>query len=158
MSYSDIKDVATDNFDAIILSGGHSFTIEGNDSRLNDEVEIIKNSTQPILGICYGFELIAHAFGTKLELLPAKEKGIITIEVVEPDRIFTNIPSFEVFENHRYVVKETTEDLIVLAQSKDGIEAIKHKTRPLYGVQFHPEMFVEQSCGDEIFDNFLRLV
>ena len=40
---------------------------------------------------------------------------------------------------------------------KDGIEAIRHKTYLIYGVQFHPEMFVDKTCGDEIFHNFLRL-
>jgi anthranilate/para-aminobenzoate synthase component II len=42
-------------------------------------------------------------------------------------------------------------------RSKDGIEAIKHRTRPIYGVQFQPEKFIEPTCGRDIFNNFLKL-
>ncbi len=156
--YSEISTVDPNSFDAIVLSGGHSFPVEGNDERLGQELDLIKGSSKPIFGICYGFEIIAHAFGAKLELMQKGEKGILNIEVVLPDEVFLNIKQFQVFENHRYVAKELPSDMDILARSKDGIEAIKHVTRPIYAVQFHPEMFIEKSCGDEIFNNFLRSI
>ncbi len=158
IKYSEIDTFKPDDFDAIILSGGHVFTVDGNDEQLQKEMALIKNSTRPIFGICFGFEVIAHAFGAKLELMENKEHGILDIEVMEPDDIFLKISFFQVFESHRWVVKEAPKDFIALARSKDGIEAIKHKTKPIYAVQFHPEVFLDKSCGDEIFYNFLHSI
>ncbi len=158
IKYTEIDTINTKDYDATILSGGHDFTVNGNEDRLSMEFDLVINSTKPILGICFGFEIIARAFGSTLVSLPSKEQGIIEIEVVEPNEIFLNIPNFKVFENHRWVIKDATKEISILARSKDGIEAFKHKTKPIYAVQFHPEMFVEKSCGAEIVDNFLNLV
>ncbi len=156
--YSKIDSASAENFDAIVLSGGHSFPVSGNSERLQKEISLVKNSKKQIFGICFGFEVIAEALGAKLELMQIKEQGILDIQVVSPDEIFLNIPNFQVFENHRWIVKEPASEMLVLARSKDGIEAFKHKTKPIYAVQFHPEMFVEKSCGDEIFYNFLNSI
>lgn len=158
IKYSEIKDSNPNDFNAIVLSGGHDFPVDENDKKLQKEINLIKNSTKPILGICFGFEVIAHTLGAKLELMRLKEHGILDIQVVKPDKIFLNISNFKVFESHRWVVKEPVSEMVVLANSKDGVEAFRHKTKPIYAVQFHPEIFVEKSCGDEIFYNFLSIV
>jgi anthranilate/para-aminobenzoate synthase component II len=156
INFSEIQSSSVDNYDVIILSGGHKFPINGNESKLEKEIELIKSTSVPIFGICFGFELIAHCYGAELELMNRKEKGILDINVIVPDVIFDQIPNFKVYESHRWVVKKTSTELIALAESKDGIEAIKHKTKPIYAVQFHPEMVVDKTCGDEIFFNFLN--
>ena len=157
--YSEIDSVCPNDFDAIILSGGHDFPVSGNQTRLQKEIDLVKKSKRPIFGICFGYELIATALGAKLRLLRKKEKGIADIQVVAKDKIFNNIDSFQVFENHRWViVRGSSDNLKVLARSRDGIEIIKHKSKSIYGVQFHPEMFVQQTCGDEILNNFLNLI
>ncbi len=156
IKYSKINSVDPNKFDAIILSGGHKFSVQGNENRLQNEINFIRNAKTKIFGICFGFEIIANAFGAKLERMRSKEKGILEIKVLKQEKIFSNLPNFQVFESHRWVVKEAAENLLALARSKDGIEAIKHKTRPIYAVQFHPEMFVDKTCGDEIFYNFLK--
>ncbi len=102
--------------------------------------------------------MIADAFGAKLGRLPQKEQGILNIEVIEPDQIFLGIPNSQVFDNHHWAVRKLGHELIALARSKDGIEVIKHRAKLIYGVQFHPEMFIEQTCGNEILRNFLHLV
>jgi len=158
VKYSKITTANTDDFDAVVLSGGHDFPVSGNEERLQSEIGLVQNSKKPFFGICFGFEVIAHAFGAKLELMQNKERGILDIQVVEPDEIFLNISNFKVFENHRWVIKEPVSEIIVLARSNDGIEAFKHKNKPIYAVQFHPEMFVEKSCGDEMFHNFLNSI
>ena len=158
VKYPDIGAVDQEDFDAIILSGGHGFPVNGNSQQLQEEMGLVKNSTKPIFGICFGFEIIAHAFGAELEPMQNKKRGVIDIKIVEPDGIFLNLSNIKVFENHRWTVKKSNKALIVLARSEDGIEAIKHKTRPIYAVQFHPEMSVEKNCGDEIFHNFLNSI
>lgn len=161
ISYSQITKKSDDyfkHFDAVILSGGHSVPVVKNEIKLGAEVYLIKNIKKPIFGICYGFEIIASTFGANLEQMKNKEHGILDIKVVIQDDIFKNIPNFKVFESHRWVVKEMSKDLIPLARSKDGVEAIKHINLPIYGVQFHPEILVDQTCGDEIFRNFISLI
>lgn len=157
VSYSEIDTVDPKKFNAVILSGGHNFPVYGNESQLQKEIDFIKNSEAKILGICFGFELIAQTFGAKLELMEERERGILDIQVLENSEIFADVPNLRVFESHRWVVKEPIGDLIALARSKDGIEAIRHKSRPIYAVQFHPEMFLDKTCGDEIFFNFLNM-
>jgi GMP synthase (glutamine-hydrolysing) len=150
ISYSEISNIADlNNYDAIILSGGHNFPVAGNEVKLETEISLVRNTQKPVFGICFGFELIAAAFRAKLELMQSKEKEIIEIEIVNQDDIFKGLPNFKVFENHRWVVKELPENLSSLAVSKFGIEAIKHKTLPIYGVQFHPgPARATQTIGD----------
>lgn len=102
--------------------------------------------------------MIANVFKAELNLMENKEKGIVDIEVIEQDKLFSNIPNFKVFESHRWVVQDAGDNLKALAKSRDGIEVIKHKILPIHAVQFHPEMFVEETCGDEIFNNFLKTI
>lgn len=158
VKYSEINTINSDDFSAIVFSGGHDFPVNGNANRLQKEIDLVINSKNPLFGICFGFEVIAYAFGARLERMQKKEYGVLNIQVVEPDEIFLNIPSFQVFESHRWVVKEPVDDMMVLARSRDGIEAFKHKSRPIYAVQFHPEMYIKKSCGEEIFHNFLNSI
>ena len=73
VKYSDIDTLNLDNFDATILSGGHGFSVMQNEERFSKEVGFIINSPKPILGICFGFELISHTFGGRLKLMENKE-------------------------------------------------------------------------------------
>lgn len=158
IKYSGITSCDINDFDAAILSGGHDFPVYGNEDRLRAEIEFVKNFNKPLFAICFGFELVAHTFGAGLALMQHKEKGILDIQIIVPDQVFSNITEFQVYESHRWSVAELSDDCIALARSKDGIEMIKHTTRPIYASQFHPEMFVDKTCGDEIFNNFLRIV
>ncbi|GBE16315.1 GMP synthase [glutamine-hydrolyzing] [bacterium BMS3Abin15] len=144
-----------DRFDVIILSGSSKFPIFGNEDLYKNEIDLIKNSMKSIIGICLGFELIAHVFGAELKKVDRKIRGIIDISVVRPSELFLQLPNFSVFESHRWVIKKSPEDFVTLAVSKDGIEAFRHKNRKLYGFQFHPSVFTDKTCGDEIFNNLL---
>jgi GMP synthase (glutamine-hydrolysing) len=156
--YQDIEKFDFTNIDAIFLSGGHDFAVNGNEKRLHSEINLIKNFDKPIFGICFGFELIARIFGANLLELREREKGVIDIQIENPDRIFEGISNYQVYESHRWVVKDLPDDLIVLARSKDGIEAFKHKSRRVYAVQFHPEVFVDNTSWNKLINNFLELV
>ncbi len=88
--YSKINIADVKNFDALVLSGGHDFSVKGNEDRVQREIDLVKNFTKPIFGICFGFEIIAGVFGATLERMGNKEKGVIDIELVEPDELFLN--------------------------------------------------------------------
>lgn len=146
------------DYDLIILSGGHQFPVIGHEDIFKKEIDLIKIANIPVLGICLGFELIAHSYGATLLQQVEKEKSILKINQVSQDSIFDNLRDISVFESHRWVVTKTGADLIPLADSKDGIEIIRHKDKLIYGFQFHPEMFVDQTQGDELFANFIKIV
>ena len=137
-------------FDLIILSGGSRFAVNENPEKFDKEINLIKNAQTPIIGICEGCEIIAYAFGSKLEKFTPKSKGIKTIEIV--DKAFLESPKeIKVYEAHHWAIKKLGQNLIEVAKSQNGFEIIKHRQKPIYGLQFHPEMFVDKTLGDEIF-------
>ncbi|MEI6326859.1 MAG: gamma-glutamyl-gamma-aminobutyrate hydrolase family protein [Candidatus Roizmanbacteria bacterium] len=158
VSYSDIDVNTVEKYKAIILTGGHEFSVFGHEKLIEKEIYLIRNSKKPIFGICLGFEIIAYAFGSKLEILKNKEQGTTHINVVVPSEIFSNTNTFGAYESHRWILKEMGSDLLALAISKSGIEAIKHKHLPIYGVQFHPEKSVNKESKSNALLNFLELV
>lgn len=132
--------------DLIILSGGHSLAVVNHDAEYKDELKLIRESGKPILGICLGCELIAYAFESELEKLQEREKELVELEVLDPDSIASLFSKIKVHESHRWYIKELGTKLKALAKSKDGIEIIKHKDLPIYGLQFHPELDSAESA------------
>jgi len=150
----DLKTTSADDYDAIILSGGNT-SIINHENEYSSEIELIKSSTKPVLGICLGFELIAKAFDEKLERLPVKTSGFINIRICDDDKVFDDLPVFfQAYQSHIYHVKELAH-LKKLALSSTGIEAFKHSEKMIYGMQFHPEMSEEARI---IIKNFLMII
>lgn len=143
-------------YDLIVLSGGHPNSIKYQHELYEKELRLILRLDKPILGICLGFELIVYAFGGKLKEMLHKEKGSLKIKVIKKDLIFKDITELEVYESHRWVADSLPEELEELARSRDGIEIVRHKTRFIYGFQFHPEIIVSKK-DLRIFENFLNL-
>ena len=146
------------DFDLAVLSGGHNCSVVNHGNYYQKEIEFLKKTEIPVLGICLGAELIAYVFGAKLEHLEREEKGFIDIDVLQLDAIFDGVQNFKVFESHKWAITQLSSDLIGLARSMDGFEVIKHKDLPLYGFQFHPELFEDQTVGAKIFTNLLNIL
>lgn len=152
----DINPEVVKNCDAIVLSGGRGSPVVKGDSKFQKEIELIKQAPKPILGICLGFEFIAWAFGGKLTPIGTTVRGVIDIKITKPeDPIFENATDPGTFQSHRWAVTEVPADLIVLAESETGIEVVRHSRLPIYGVQFHPEMSPDGSCGKVLARNFI---
>ena len=158
VSVDKLDTIDTQSFDLIILSGSSKFPIFGNEDLYKNEVDLIKKSDVPIIGICLGFELIGYAYGARLEAMDHKKREVVKIQTTQPSQIFDNLPNFRVYKAHRWVIKELPTELVELARSSDGVEVIKHKNRKIYGFQFHPEMLPDETCGDEIFNNLLSMI
>ena len=146
-SYNDF-DKDTEGFDLVILSGGSKYQLLGNEDKFEKEIKFIKEAKIPIIGICFGYELIAHAFGATLKELPENKKGIYEVEILDEK---LGKGKIKVFESHRWVIDKLPDVFGILAKSDDGPEIIKHKEKSIYGLQFHPENFVEETEGDELF-------
>lgn len=142
------------NFDLIILSGSKDRTAVYDSEHFKKETELIQNSQTPIIGICLGCELVATAFNGTVKRLTERHSGIREISVVSDDIIIKIKKGdiLEVYEGHRWIIDEAPR-FEVLAVSQDGPEIIRHVTRPIYGLQFHPENLVDQTVGDEMFIN-----
>ena len=158
IKFNEINLSEISNYDIAILTGSSSYPVLGNEDKYKKEINLIKSLEIPIIGICLGFELIGHAFGATLILLNEKKKGTVTIKILKQDKIFKDVPNFKVFEAHRWCIKEMPNTLTPLAKSKDGIEIIKHKNEEIYGLQFHPSLYTDKMCGDEIFINILNKI
>ncbi|KQL35160.1 anthranilate synthase [Bacillus sp. FJAT-25509] len=113
----------------------------------------------PILGVCLGHQSIAQVFGgdvVRAERLMHGKTSAITHEGLG---LFNDLPSpIDVTRYHSLIVKKETfpEELEITAWTNDGeIMALKHKTLPIEGVQFHPESIMSQ-FGKEMLRNFLQ--
>ena len=124
-------------------------------------LEILKNiENTPILGICLGHQAFGLVFGGKIEKLEIPLHGK-TSEITVTDKnsiLFKDMPEkFNVMRYHSLYVSEENlpEDLTVTAKSDDGIiMALEHKTKDIYGIQFHPESFFTE-YGKNIVKNFI---
>jgi len=155
VTLSEIDEISP-KFDLIILSGSKSTSLLSHLNVFEKEMDLIRTTEIPVLGICLGFELIAYAFKSSLQKIPAREKGIISIEVMTRDKIFEDLNILSVYECHRWVVSKLPDCLEAMAKSEDGIEIIRHKEKKIYGFQFHPEMFRSHTDGAFVFRNLLK--
>lgn len=156
--YSEAKRILQGSFDVIILSGSSQFPIIYNREKLSDEITLIQKTHTPLIGICYGCELIAIAFGGSLKDRGeySRERAPFPIKVIHNDPIFLGKTDFMAYDAHRWVIDKTPNTLEILAKSVHGPEVIRHRERPLYGFQFHPEKLQDQTFGDEIFHALLQ--
>lgn len=140
-----------------VLSGGKDLAVIGNEETYNNEIEFIRNFGGPIIGICLGFELIAHAYGTQLYKMDSRREGNQEIKATNEGQIIVPEGSASVYQGHRWHVRSLARPLIALAESEDGVEMLRHESRDIYGVQFHPEVH-EGNDGQAIFQKMVRQI
>lgn len=132
----------------IVLSGGFLVPSVMNHEEVYElEIDIIKQSKVPVIGICLGFEIIIQGFGGELENLSLEQKGVYDIDL--------DGKKLEIFEHHMKRVSIIPEQFVTLAmrassKSEEIIEIARHKTRPIMGFQFHPELHNSQYWGEYI--------
>lgn len=156
IGYNKITPGILKKYDRIILSGGHAFNVVKQDKKYSKEMKLIKNSKKPLLGICLGFQLVCRTYGARLGTLRKYEHGLVNIRTVGKDSLLKGMPKkFRAFENHRHNMKDVGKSLIPLAYSKDGVEMVKHKSKKVWGTQFHPENFSRKNIGRKVLENFI---
>ncbi len=111
----------------------------------------------PILGICYGMHLIAQWFGGRVVSAPdrGREYGQAKLLITDGKLFQALGPQEAVWMSHGDAVEELPPDVVVIARSENlPIAAIRHQSREIYGIQFHPEV-AHTPRGKEILKNFL---
>ena len=123
--------------------------------------EVVKafEHTTPILGVCLGFQLLVTYYGGKIIHAPRPVHGHTTRISHDQSPLFQGLPEqFEVMRYHSLMADPMTiaKPLVVSAQTEQGIVmAVRHMSRPIDGVQYHPESILSE-YGHEQIRNFLR--
>ena len=145
--------IATKNPKAIILSGGPESVFAENSPKLDSEVWSLG---KPILGICYGLQLLTQHFGGKVEPGTVREYGAAEVHHEHQHPLINNTAqNCKVWMSHGDHVATSPPDFNVILKSKNGlIAAIAHKKMPLMGLQFHPEVSHTDE-GQTYLHNFL---
>ncbi|WAM34868.1 glutamine-hydrolyzing GMP synthase [Caldicellulosiruptor morganii] len=137
----------------IIFTGGPSSVYEKNAPIVDKK---IFETGIPILGICYGNQLIAHLLGGKVSTALFREYGKTHIKYNTNSPLFAGLPEHSVcWMSHTDFVEELPEGFEILASTENcAIAAFGSREKRIYGVQFHPEV-VHTEHGQEIIKNFL---
>lgn len=137
----------------LIFTGGPASVYEANAPRCRMDVFDLG---VPILGICYGMQISCQLLGADVKSAPSREYGRTSLAITQPDKLLKNVPiDTTVWMSHGDQVRSLNDDFIPLAATPTcPIAAVKHRSRPFFGVQFHPEV-THTPHGNEIFVNFL---
>lgn len=139
------------NFDAVVISGSGSSVYWDKDwiDRVLDWTRETYNRNTPILGICFGAQVIAEAMGGKVLKQDGRELGYQIIQHSETSRLFSGIdPEFKAFVSHLDDIVELPLGACKLAQSEYSLHAFS--IEPAFGVLFHPEY--DYSTAKHIFE------
>ncbi|NOX62106.1 MAG: glutamine-hydrolyzing GMP synthase [Chloroflexi bacterium] len=139
--------------DAYILSGGPTSVYEPDAPRLPD---IVLESGKPVLGICYGMQLLAHALGGHVAPASAREFGHTQVEITQPAPLLEGLPPvLHVWMSHSDHVDRLPAGWVALGKSRqDNIAMMGDIANRRYGVQFHPEVQHTRQ-GMDLLRNFL---
>ncbi len=139
---------------ALILSGGPSSVYEPSAPKIG---RWILEMGIPVLGICYGFQLIAHMMGGEVRRSKG-EYGPTKVKVLERGGLFAGWGEEElVWMSHSDHVARVPEGFVVTALSENGyVAAFRHEEKPIYGVQFHPEV-KHTPKGRLLLENFAAM-
>jgi len=138
------KKFPDNSFDGYIITGGMpSLLNKRKYPHLKDLVKITKllSKNKPMLGICLGHQIIAETFGGKIKEAEKLEVGFRRITLLKQNDLLRGLPKiFYAFNYHWDFVSRLPENFEKYAKSDlCKIHSIKHKTKPIYGIQFHPE-------------------
>ncbi|WP_070121723.1 glutamine-hydrolyzing GMP synthase [Bacillus marinisedimentorum] len=150
MTAEEIKEL---NPKGIIFSGGPN-SVYGEDSLSCDER--IFDLGIPVLGICYGMQLMTHHFGGVVERAKSREYGKATLTLQHTSPLYKGLPEQQtVWMSHSDLVMETPEGFRVDGTNPScPIAAMSDEERGLYGVQFHPEVG-HTEYGNDMLKNFI---
>ncbi|PHS22708.1 MAG: aminodeoxychorismate/anthranilate synthase component II [Robiginitomaculum sp.] len=150
------EDVLAQNADGIILSPGPC-----DPDRAGICLELLRLAPDdlPILGVCLGHQAIGQVFGGKVIRAKSIMHGKTSPILHDGSGVFKNIPDgFEAARYHSLAVERDNlpDCLHITAQTRDGeIMGLSHKSRPVHGVQFHPES-IASDHGHQVLQNFMN--
>ncbi len=148
----DVKIAEIKKARAIILSGGPASVYEKNAPTIDKK---IFDLGIPILGICYGEQLICHLLGGKVGKSFEREFGKAEIEIISNSKLFKSVKNKQVWMSHGDHISKIPNGFEIIAKTpKAPFATIADEKRKIYGIQFHPEV-LHSIDGKEIIKNFI---
>jgi len=147
-----VEEILKHNPKGIIFSGGPASVYELDAPKPDEKVYDLG---LPILGICYGLQLITHHFGGEVIKADKHEYGKAELEVLDHEDLFYNIPHYtQVWMSHADKVVKLPEGFEVIGRTFNApFAAVRNKEHKIWGVQFHPEVS-HTLLGKEMLKNF----
>ena len=156
ITYNDImQNIKKSKPKAIIFSGGPSSAFDKFSPKVDKEVF---ESKIPILGICYGMQIICEQLKGKVKKTKKREFGKAVIKVTKKNALFKDIINLnstsQVWMSHGDEVVKVPNGFEISAKSDNNIAAIVNKNKNIYGLQFHPEV-IHTLKGNQLIKNFI---
>lgn len=153
---TDIEKIKAMNPKGIILTGGPNSCYEPGAPSCTDE---LFNLGIPVLGLCYGAQLMMHVLGGKVEKAPVREYGKTEVMVEISSPLFTDVtPNTICWMSHFDYISKVAPGFDICAHTADcPVAAAENRDKNLYAIQFHPEVLHTQE-GTKMLSNFVRSV
>ena len=152
---NELNESMINNVSGIIISGAPILLTKIDKQKYLDKFKFIKETNIPILGICFGHQIIGLLFDSEIYLgeeVINKEP----IEIVNKDIIFSKLENRSLFQEDHCEFITLPKEFVLLAKSHTcNNEAMKHGRKRIYGLQFHPE--VSGLNGKIILENFVKI-
>ncbi len=153
---TDIEQIKAMNPKGIILTGGPNSCYEENSPSCTKELFELG---VPVLGLCYGAQLMMHVLGGKVEKAPVREYGKTEVFVENKSLLFTDVESTTIcWMSHFDYISKVAPGFDIVAHTADcPVAAAENTDKNLYAIQFHPEVLHTQE-GTKMLFNFVRNV
>lgn len=150
---TEIHKIREINPKGIIFTGGPNSCYEADSPTCGREIFELGI---PVLGICYGAQLMMHLLGGTVEKAPVREYGKIEVSVDRHSRLFTDVsPRTICWMSHNDYISKAAEGFSVIASTDDcPVAAVENREKNLYAVQFHPEVLHTKE-GTKMLSNFV---
>jgi GMP synthase (glutamine-hydrolysing) len=143
------------NYQGVIIGGAPILLTEANKKEYVKNFRFIKESDKPVLGICFGHQIIGLLYGSKI-FKGNEVRRSQKIQIVKKEPLFSGIKCSSFFlEDHIEHITLPKKFFLIADSETCENEAMKHKSKNIYGVQFHPE--VSGKPGKVLINNFLKL-
>ena len=153
--FFDLTQEMTKECQGIIISGAPILITEINMDRYLNHVSWIKEFDRPILGICFGHQLLGLVYGAFASKM-REDRDWQEIEVIIDCPIFDKLPpTIDMMEDHCESISIPENFELVASSNVCVNEAMRHKNKPFFGIQFHPE--VSGNYGRIVIENFIKL-
>ena len=147
---------------AIVSEPPAAIVISGNPALIHDTgteflaaFDVLRALTLPVLGVCFGHQVIGMLYGAEVTI-GKEDRDLRQLEILQTEPLFTGLSTDSEFQQDHTEEITLPREFDHLASSSHCFnEAMMHRERPLYGVQFHPES--SGSAGKQLFANFLSL-
>jgi len=152
-------ELAKHEITAVILSGGPSSVYEEGAPHISKEIwEILREREIPVLGICYGMQELAYAFGGEVAPGLKREYGKAQVHRIEgcDSKLFSDLPDeFQMWMSHADKLAKVPSGFKKIAGTSNAdFVAVENIEKKMWGVQFHPEV-THSPCGPDILKNFI---